>query len=104
MTLLVFPLLHVKYVVTEIQGARNALKCLSLPVELICLSCCHPWGEELFGSDDASSALMGNLWRAKQHLPPKLMLMASCWFVPVVRAARAVCPSGTGARLATAMH
>lgn len=84
---------------------HNDLKCLSLPVELICLSCYHLQGAEGLGVVmSLINALIENLWRAKQHLRTKLMLVVSPSFTLALTAACAACSAGTGTRLATAVH
>lgn len=84
---------------------HNDLKCLSLPVELICLSCCHLRGAEGLGVViSLINALIENLWRAKQHLPTKLMLVVSPLFILALATTCAACTSGTRTRLPTAVH
>lgn len=81
------------------------LKCLSLPVEIICLSCCHLQGVEGLGVVmSLINTLIENLWGADQHLPSRLMLVLLPLFILALRAACTVCTSGTRTRLATAMH
>lgn len=89
----------------KIPRCHNDLKCLFLPVEIICLSCYRLWGAEGLGVVMALiNALIENLWRAKQHLPTKLMVVVSPWFILALTAACAACTSGTRTRLATAVH
>lgn len=89
----------------KIPRCHNDLKCLFLPVEIICLSCYRLRGAEGLGVVMALiNALIENLWRAKQHLPTKLMVVVSPWFILALTAACAACTSGTRTRLATAVH
>lgn len=84
---------------------HNNLKCLSLPVEIICLSCCHLQGVQGLGVVmSLINTLIENLWRAEQHLPTRLMLVLLPLFILTLTAACTVCTSGTRTRLATAMH
>lgn len=84
---------------------HNSLKCLSLPVEIICLSCGHLQGVEGLGVVmSLINTLIENLWRAEQHLPTRLMLVLLPLFILVLTAACTVCTSGTRTRLATAMQ
>lgn len=84
---------------------HNHLKCLSLPVEIICLSCCHLQGVEGLGVVmSLINTLIENLWRAEQHLPSRLMLVLLPFFIFALTAACTVCTSGIRTRLATAMH
>lgn len=74
-------------------------------MELICLSCYHLQGAQGLGVVmSLINALIENLWRAKQHLRTKLMLVVPPLFTLALTAACAACSAGTGTRLATAMH